>query len=68
MLLPALTRAVAEVRRDSRNREIRVLVGGPYFARYGGEAGIVGADACVSDACLAPAAAEALLDRQALAC
>lgn len=68
VLLPALTRAVAEVRRDSRNREIRVLVGDPYFARYGGEAGIVGADACVSDACLAPAAAEALLDRQALAC
>lgn len=68
VLLPALAATVADVRRDSRNREIRVLVGGPYFARYGGEAGIVGADACAADACLAPAAAEALLDRQALAC
>ena len=68
VLLPALAATVKEVRRDSRNREVRVLVGGPFFARHGGEAGIVGADACASDACLAPAAAEALLDRQALAC
>jgi MerR family transcriptional regulator, light-induced transcriptional regulator len=68
VLLPVLATTVADVRRDSRNPEIRVLVGGPYFARHGGEAGIVGADACASDACLAPAAAEALLDRQALAC
>ncbi|MGE8126981.1 cobalamin B12-binding domain-containing protein [Methylobacterium sp. NPDC080182] len=68
VLLPVLTATVAEVRRVSRNRDVRVLVGGPFFARHGGEAGIVGADACASDACLAPAAAEALLDRQALAC
>lgn len=68
VLLPTLATTVTEVRRHSRNREIRVLVGGPFFARHGGEAGIVGADACASDACLAPAAAEALLDRQALAC
>lgn len=68
VLLPALAAAVADVRRASRNPEIRVIVGGPYFARHGGEAGIVGADACAPDACLAPAAAEALLDRQALAC
>jgi len=68
VLLPVLAETVAEVRRASRNPEIRVLVGGPYFTRHGGEAGIVGADACALDACLAPAAAEALLDRQALAC
>ncbi|MGU3665873.1 B12-binding domain-containing protein [Methylobacterium sp. A49B] len=68
VLLPALSETVTDVRRASRNPDIRVLVGGPYFARHGGEAGIVGADACASDACLAPAAAEALLDRQALAC
>jgi MerR family transcriptional regulator, light-induced transcriptional regulator len=68
VLLPALAATVAEVRRASRNPGIRVLVGGPYFARAGGEAGIAGADACAADACLAPAAAEALLDRQALAC
>lgn len=67
-LLPILSATVAEVRRASRNPGIRVLVGGPYFARHGGEAGIVGADACALDACLAPAAAEALLDRRALAC
>jgi hypothetical protein len=68
VLLPALATAVADVRRVSRNPGIRVLVGGPYFARPGGDAVIVGADACAADACLAPAAAEALLDRQALAC
>lgn len=68
VLLPVLAATVVEVRRASRNPGIRVLVGGPYFARHGGEAGIVGADACALDACLAPAAAEALLDRQALAC
>jgi methanogenic corrinoid protein MtbC1 len=67
-LLPALAMRISDVRRVSRNREVRVLVGGPYFARTGGEAGIVGADACASDGCLAPAAAEASLDRQALAC
>jgi hypothetical protein len=68
VLLPALAAAVAEVRRVSCNPGIRVLVGGPYFARSDGDAGLVGADACAVDACLAPAAAEALLDRQALAC
>ncbi|MCJ2067517.1 cobalamin B12-binding domain-containing protein [Methylobacterium sp. J-030] len=68
VLLPVLSETVAEVRRASRNPGVRVLVGGPYFARHGGEAGIVGADACALDACLAPAAAEALLDRRALAC
>lgn len=68
VLLPALAATVTDVRRASRNPGLRVLVGGPYFARHGGEAGVVGADACVVDACLAPATAEALLDRQALAC
>lgn len=68
VFLPALSATVAAVRRAACNPGIRVLVGGPYFARHGGEAGIVGADACALDACLAPAAAEALLDRRALAC
>jgi MerR family transcriptional regulator, light-induced transcriptional regulator len=68
VLLPALSAMVTDVRRASRNPGIRVLVGGPYFARGGDEAGIVGADACVPDGNRAPAAAEALLDRQALAC
>lgn len=68
VLLPSLATRVAEVRRASRNPAVRILVGGPYFARTGGEAGIVGADACAPDGCLAPAAAEASLDRQALAC
>ena len=68
VILPALATAAAEVRRVSRNPGIRVLVGGPYFARSDGDAGSVGADACAVDACLAPAAAEAVLDRQALAC
>ncbi|MBE7244059.1 MAG: cobalamin B12-binding domain-containing protein [Actinomycetospora chiangmaiensis] len=68
VLMPALAATVADLRRASRNPGLRVLVGGPYFARHGGEAGIFGADACAPDAYLAPAAAEALLDRQALAC
>ena len=68
VLLPVLSATVAEVRRASRNPGVRVLVGGPYFTRHGGEAGLVGADACALDGCSAPAAAEALLDRQALAC
>jgi methanogenic corrinoid protein MtbC1 len=68
VFLPALTVTVADVRQASSNPEVRVIVGGPYFARYGGEAGIVGADACAPDGCLAPATAEALLDRRALAC
>ncbi|MDP4003793.1 B12-binding domain-containing protein [Methylobacterium sp. NEAU K] len=68
VFLSALSGTVSAVRRASCNPEIRVIVGGPYFARYGGEAGIVGADACAPDGCLAPATAEALLDRRALAC
>jgi methanogenic corrinoid protein MtbC1 len=68
VLMPTLAATVADLRRASRNPGLRVLVGGPYFARHGGEAGIFGADACAPEAYLAPAAAEALLDRQALAC
>jgi MerR family transcriptional regulator, light-induced transcriptional regulator len=68
VLLPALKAAVPALRRASRNPNLAVIVGGPWFARTGATAEAVGADACAADARSAPGLAEALLDRPALAC
>lgn len=59
--LSAVKRHIAEVRRASRNREIRVMVGGRVFDGRPELVRRVGADASASDAREAPAVAERLL-------
>jgi MerR family transcriptional regulator, light-induced transcriptional regulator len=60
--LPAMKRHIAEVRRISRNRKIRVLVGGRLFDDHPELVARVGADASASDARDAPIVARSLLD------
>ena len=66
--LPALATAVPHLRQASRNPDLRVIVGGPYFVGVGAEGLPVAVDACVPDGRQAPGVAEALLDRRAMAC
>lgn len=68
VFLPALAAVVPALRGASRNPDLRVIVGGPLFARGGADAHGVGADACAPDGRQAPRVAGALLDRRALAC
>lgn len=67
-VLPALATTVPALREASRNPDLRVIVGGPYFALAGTDGLPVAVDACVLDGRQAPGVAEALLDRRALAC
>jgi methanogenic corrinoid protein MtbC1 len=62
--LPWLRAAVNEVREQSRNRDLVVLVGGPLFAHNPGWAEEVGADA-TADGRTAPQLAEAIVLRRA---
>lgn len=66
--LPALAPAIAALRAASCNPELRVVVGGEFFARNPDEAGRAGADACITDARSAPETADALLEKRAGAC
>lgn len=67
-VMPALAATVPILRRASRNPNLGVIVGGPYFAARG-TAGIPAeVDACILDGRQAPGVAEALLDRRAMAC
>ncbi|MGV7034344.1 cobalamin B12-binding domain-containing protein [Methylobacterium symbioticum] len=66
--LPALAPAIAALRAASCNPELRILVGGAYFARHPGQVAAVGADACAMEAASAPDIAESLLEIQARAC
>lgn len=63
--IAAMTEAVRALRTASRNRGVRVLVGGPYFARMPGDGPRVGADAAAADGRSAPAIAESLLELRA---
>ena len=67
-LLPTLAEAVAELRRASRNPDIRVMVGGSIFIENPHYVSRVGADATARDAIEAIAIAERLLDLHARAC
>ena len=67
-VLPALAATVPALRRASRNPDLRVIVGGPYFAQVGAEGLLPDVDACILDGRQAPGVAEALLDRRAVAC
>lgn len=60
--LDALRETVAVLRRASCNPALVVVVGGPWFARNGDDAQVVGADACVADGRAAPCVVEMLLD------
>ena len=67
-VMPALAAAIPVLRRASRNPQLSVIVGGPYFAGRGAAGIPVEVDACVLDGRQAPRVAEALLDRRAMAC
>lgn len=66
--LPALAPAIAALRAASCNPDMRILVGGAYFARHPEQVGAVGADACATVAGSAPDIAESLLEMRARAC
>lgn len=68
IFLPALGEAVRSLRRVSRNRSVRIMVGGPLFALHPDYVTLVGADATADNAHVAPGIAESLLDLRARAC
>lgn len=67
-LLPSLNDAVAGLRRNSQNRGVRVMVGGPVFTAAPDSCKCVGADATAGDARQAISIAESLLDLPARPC
>lgn len=68
VFLPAMPAAIRSLRTRSCNPAIKVLVGGPYFARNPDRVRLVGADASAEDGRLAPLIAESLLEMRARAC
>lgn len=68
MFLPAMPLAIRNLRTASCNPAVRVLVGGPYFARHPNQTRLVGADATAEDGRLAPLIAESLLEMRVQAC
>lgn len=67
-LLPTLAETVVGLRQVSRNRDVRVMVGGPIFIDNPDYLTLVGADATAGDARRAIAIAESLLDLQTRPC
>ncbi|KMO40314.1 cobalamin-binding protein [Methylobacterium tarhaniae] len=63
-----LVAAVPLLRRASRNRDLRVIVGGPAFHGRPDRVRLVGADAAVDDARDAPGIVQSLLDLRIRAC
>ncbi|MEH3148722.1 MAG: cobalamin B12-binding domain-containing protein [Methylobacterium frigidaeris] len=63
-----LVAAVPVLRRASRNRDLRLIVGGPAFLGRPDRVRLVGADAAVDDAREAPGIAQSLLDLRIRAC
>ncbi|MFM9927331.1 cobalamin-dependent protein [Variovorax sp. H27-G14] len=59
--LEPLRRSILDIRRLSRNKEVRVMVGGPIFAGHPERVKFVGADACGLDGKKAPVHAERLI-------
>ncbi|WP_096488042.1 cobalamin B12-binding domain-containing protein [Methylorubrum populi] len=68
VFLPALPDLIRNLRIASRNPRLKVLVGGPYFARNPGHVRLVGADGTAEDGRLAPLIAESLLEMRSRAC
>jgi MerR family transcriptional regulator, light-induced transcriptional regulator len=66
--LDRLVAAVPVLRRASRNRDLRVIVGGPAFHGRPDRVRLVGADAAVDDARDAPEIVQSLLDLRIRAC
>ncbi|AWN45754.1 cobalamin-binding protein [Methylobacterium terrae] len=66
--LDRLVAAVPALRRASRNRDLRVIVGGPAFDGRPDRVRLVGADAAVDDARDAPGIVQSLLDLRIRAC
>lgn len=65
--LPALAETIRRIRRGSRNRAVRVLVGGGLFTCKPELAALVGADATASDGHQAVRQAQCLLDERSMA-
>ncbi|MBD8906626.1 cobalamin B12-binding domain-containing protein [Methylorubrum zatmanii] len=68
VLLPALPSVIHDLRAASCNPAVKVLVGGPYFARNPNQVRLIGADATAEDGRLAPLIAESLLEMRVRAC
>lgn len=68
VLLPAVPGAIRALRAVSCNPAVKVLVGGPCFARNPDQVRAVGADATADDGRLAPLIAESLLEMRTRAC
>ncbi|CAO4178267.1 Cobalamin-dependent protein [Methylorubrum populi] len=68
VLLPSLPGVIRDLRAASCNPAVKVLVGGPYFARNANQVRLIGADATAEDGRLAPLIAESLLEMRARAC
>ncbi len=66
--LDRLVAVVPVLRRASRNRDLRVMVGGPAFQGRPDRIRLVGADAAVDDARDAPGIVQSLLDLRIRAC
>lgn len=66
--LDRLVAAIPVLRRASRNRDLRVIVGGPAFQGRPDRVRLVGADAAVDDARDAPEIVQSLLDLRIRAC
>ncbi|TNC13794.1 cobalamin B12-binding domain-containing protein [Methylobacterium terricola] len=66
--LDRLVASVPVLRRASRNRDLRVIVGGPAFHGRPDRVRLVGADAAVDDARDAPGIVQSLLDLRIRAC
>ncbi|MER2250733.1 cobalamin-dependent protein [Methylorubrum podarium] len=68
VFLAALPDLIRGLRVASRNPGLKVLVGGPYFARNSNHVRLVGADGTAEDGRLAPLIAESLLEKRSRAC
>lgn len=66
--LDRLVAVIPVLRRASRNRDLRVMVGGPAFQDRPDRIRLVGADAAVDDARDAPGIVQSLLDLRIRAC
>lgn len=68
VFLPALAERIRVLRAASCNPRLKVLVGGPYFARNPSHVRLAGADGTAEDGRVAPLIAESLLEMRTRAC
>ena len=59
--LEELKQDIHDIRRDSRNKNVGIMLGGPMMARNPGTRDVMGADMMSIDATIAPQQARALI-------